>query len=253
MRKARASAPERALGWVGRRTLAALAALGQTGQLVSRSARRATRRPWQLRNYVYQVVQIGVRSLGLGVTMAIFAGMVLAFQFGYGLERFGAKLYIGQTTVTALFRELGPMLTALIVGARIGAGIAAELGGMAGTEQIDAARALGGDPWQRLVSPRLVATTLSLPILTVVCDVVGSFGGLLIAWGQYSVSPQLFIRGVYEFVTVGDFLTGIVKSAVFGLLIGTLSCRQGIRASGGTEGVGQATTQAVVDCSLGVL
>ena len=237
------SAPTRLVGWLGEQTLGALAGLGQVFLLLSRSARRALRRPWQLGNYVYQVVQVGVHSLSLGITMAVFAGMVLAFQFGYGLERFGAKLYIGQITVTALFRELGPMLTALIVGARIGAGMAAELGGMAVTQQIDAARALGGDPWQRLVAPRLLATTLSLPLLSVVSDVVGSFGGMIVAWAEYEVPPHLFIRGVYDFVTVGDFLTGIIKSAVFGLIIATLSCREGMRAEGGTEGVGEATTQ----------
>ncbi len=247
------SAPIRFIRWLGEYALGALAALGQIFFLLSRSARRATRRPWQLGNYVYQVVQVGLHSLSLGITMAVFAGMVLAFQFGYGLERFGAKLYIGQITVTALFRELGPMLTALIVGARIGAGMAAELGGMAVTQQIDAARALGGDPWQRLVAPRLFATTLALPLLSVVSDVVGACGGMLIAWAEYEVPPQLFIRGVYDFVTVGDFLTGIIKSAVFGLIIATLSCREGMKAQGGTEGVGEATTQAVVASSLSVL
>ena len=249
----RESTAVRLVVWLGRQTLDGLIALGQIFLLLSRSARRATRRPWQIRNYIYQVVQVGVDSLGLGVTMAVFAGMVLAFQFGYGLERFGAKLYIGQITVTALFRELGPMLTALIVGARIGAGMAAELGGMVVTQQIDAARALGGDPWQRLVAPRLFATTLALPLLSIVSDIVGAIGGMIIAWAEYEVPPHLFVRGVYDFVTVGDFLTGIIKSAVFGLIIATLSCREGMRAEGGTEGVGQATTKAVVASSLTVL
>lgn len=253
MSQSAVSLPLRPVAWVGQKTIAALAGAGQVVLLVLRALGRAGRRPLQLRNYVYQVVQVGVRSLGLGITMSLFAGMVLAFQFGYGLERFGAKLYIGQTTVTGLFRELGPILTALIVGARIGAGIAAELGGMAVTEQLDAARVLGGDLYQRLVAPRLLATTLALPLLTVVSDVVGFFGGLLLAWAQYEVSPQLFARGVYDFVTIGDFLTGVIKSTVFGALIAALSCREGMRAQGGTEGVGTATTRAVVASSLCVL
>ena len=123
--------------------------------------------------------------------------MVLAFQFGFGLERFGAKLFIGQTTVTALFRELGPILTALVVGGRVGAGIAAELGGMAVTEQIDAVRALGADPLQRLVAPRILADHDRAAAPRRVCaDLVGFFGGMLVASAEYGVSPQLYLRGV---------------------------------------------------------
>src|SRR5206468_12970582 len=125
--------------------------------MVGRTFSGLFRRAVRLEDVVYQLQIVGVRSLGLTATMAGFAGMVLAFQFGYGLERFGAKLYIGQTTVTALVRELGPVLTALVAGGRIGAGIAAELGGMAVTEQLDAVRALGADPLQRLVAPRILA------------------------------------------------------------------------------------------------
>src|SRR5439155_8469237 len=129
---------------------------------------------------------------------------------------FGAKLYIGQTTVTALFREIGPILTALVVGARIGAGIAAELAGMAVTEQTDAMRALGADPLQRLVAPRLVATVLALPLLTVCADGVGFFGGMIVASLQYGVSPSLYTHGVLDFVTVSDYLSGLYKTVVFG-------------------------------------
>ena len=205
------------------------------------------------RNYAYQVLQVGARSLALATVMAAFAGMVMAFQFGYGLERFGAKLYIGQTTVTALVRELGPILTALVAGGRIGAGIAAELGGMAVTEQLDAVRALGADPLQRLVAPRLLATTMALPLLAVCADAVGAGGGMVVAWLQYGVSPRLYVNGVYDFVTIGDFGSGLAKATVFGACIGAISCAAGLRARGGTEGVGRATTQAVVAGALVVL
>ena len=223
-----------------------LVQLGRLVLLVGRTGRSLVSRSVRLRDIAYQLQAVGVRSLGLVMTMAAFAGMVLAFQFGYGLERFGAKLYIGQTTVTALVRELGPILTALVVGGRIGAGIAAELGGMAVTEQIDAVRALGADPVQRLVAPRILAVALAMPLLAVVADVVGSIGGILVAWLQYGVPPRLFVSGVDDFVTIGDLASGLVKALVFGIIIGVIACSAGVNAQGGTEGVGRATTRAVV-------
>ena len=244
----------RAFGYVGRQfSDIVLASLGRVTLLVGATARSIGARAVRLRDIAYQLQAVGVRSLGLVVTMALFAGMVLAFQFGYGLERFGAKLYIGQTTVTALVRELGPILTALVAGGRIGAGIAAELGGMAVTEQLDAVRALGADPMQRLVAPRIVAVAIAMPLMTVVADAVGTVGGLLIAWLQYGVPPRMFVAGVEEFVSIGDFASGLVKAVVFGLIVGVIACSTGMRTTGGTEGVGRATTRAVVASALTVL
>lgn len=244
----------RAFGYVGHHfTDVVVARLGALTLLVGRAGRGVAARAVRPRDVVYQLQSVGVRSLGLVVTMAAFAGMVLAFQFGYGLERFGAKLYIGQTTVTALVRELGPILTALVAGGRIGAGIAAELGGMAVTEQLDAVRALGADPIQRLVAPRILAVTLAMPLMTIVADAVGSVGGLVVGWLQYGVPPRLFVSGVEEFVTIGDFGSGLLKATVFGLIIGVISSWAGVNASGGTEGVGRATTRAVVVAALSVL
>jgi phospholipid/cholesterol/gamma-HCH transport system permease protein len=244
----------RAAGWVGHKFAdAVLVQLGRLVLLVGRTTRGIASRSVRVRDVAYQLQAVGVRSLGLVITMAAFSGMVLAFQFGYGLERFGAKLYIGQTTVTALVRELGPILTALVAGGRIGAGIAAELGGMAVTEQIDAVRALGADPVQRLVAPRVLAVAIAMPLLTVVADAIGTAGGLVIAWLQYGVPPRLFVSGVEDFVTIGDFSSGLLKALVFGTIIGVISCSAGLRASGGTEGVGRATTRAVVAAALTVL
>ena len=242
-----------ALGRIGRTTTDGLAEIGAIAQLFGGASRRALRHPVQVRGYVYQTLQVGVRSIPLAASMSAFAGMVMALQFGYGLERFGAKLYIGQTTVTAILRELGPILTALVVGARIGAGIAAELGGMVVSEQVDAVRALGADPLQRLVAPRLVAIAVGLPILTVLSDGVATAGSLLVAGLQYGVSPRLFLRGAYDFVTLGDFASGVFKSLAFAAVIGGVSCSAGLSASGGTEGVGRAATRAVVWGALGVL
>jgi phospholipid/cholesterol/gamma-HCH transport system permease protein len=246
--------PLRGAAWIGRRMISdVLATLGRVALLVGRSGRALLRRTVRLSDIVYQLQSVGVNSLALTVTMAAFAGMVMAFQFGYGLERFGAKLYIGQTTITALVRELGPILTALVAGGRIGAGIAAELGGMAVTEQIDAVRALGANPAQRLVAPRLIAVTLAMPLLTICADAVGFVGALAVSWGQYGVPPRFFVNGVYTFVEIGDFTSGLSKSVVFGLLVGAIACSAGMNADGGTEGVGRATTRAVVASALSVL
>jgi phospholipid/cholesterol/gamma-HCH transport system permease protein len=244
----------RAAGWIGHQLVSGLVeSFGRLVLLVGRSTRGLLRRAVRLVDIVYQLQSVGVRSLPLTVTMAAFAGMVMAFQFGYGLERFGAKLYIGQTTITALVRELGPILTALVAGGRIGAGIAAELGGMAVTEQLDAVRALGADPTQRLVAPRLVAVTVAMPLLTVCADAVGFAGALLVSWAQYGVPPRLFVNGVYSFVEISDFTSGLFKSVVFGMIVGAIACSVGIHADGGTEGVGRATTRAVVASALTVL
>jgi phospholipid/cholesterol/gamma-HCH transport system permease protein len=249
-----ALAVERAGAWVGRRvTSDVVVAGGRLALLIGRSAAAVLRRGLRASDLVYQLETIGVRSLGLTITMAAFAGMVMAFQFGYGLERFGAKLYIGQTTVTALVRELGPVLAALVAGGRVGAGIAAELGGMAVTEQIDAVRALGADPTVRLVAPRLIAVTIALPLLTTCADFVGTVGAMLIAALQYGVPARQFVSGVFSFVVISDFGSGLIKSAVFGLLIGAIASNAGMHATGGTEGVGRATTRAVVASSLTVL
>jgi phospholipid/cholesterol/gamma-HCH transport system permease protein len=244
----------RAAGWIGRHFEdSVLANVGRVSLVVGRTLRSIVSRTVRFADVAYQVQAVGVRSLALVVTMAVFGGMVLAFQFGYGLERFGAKLYIGQTTVTALVRELGPIMTALVAGGRIGAGIAAELGGMAVTEQLDAVRALGADPVQRLVAPRILAVTIAMPLLAVIADAVGAIGGLLVGWLQYGVPPRLFVSGVEDFVTIGDFGSGLLKSLVFGVIVGVIATAEGVRTTGGTEGVGRATTRAVVVSALTVL
>ena len=224
----------RAAGWVGHqlddacwRSLGRADAAGR-----ARAARASAAARCGSRDIAYQMLQVGVRSLPLALTMAAFAGMVLAFQFGYGLERFGAKLYIGQTTVTALLRELGPILTALVVGGRIGAGIAAELGGMAVTEQIDAVRALGADPVQRLVAPRLLAVTHRAaapggraPTWS------ASSAGMLVGRLQYGVSPRLFVRGVVRLRHHRRFRARAWSSRwCSAFIIGAIACYEGMRA-----------------------
>jgi phospholipid/cholesterol/gamma-HCH transport system permease protein len=200
-----------------------------------------------------QTYLMGNRALGLLFLMAAFAGLVMAYQFGIGLSRFGALPLIGQLTVLGLTREMIPVLTALVLGGRIVAGIAAELGSMVATEQVDAVRALGADPLKKLVMPRLVAATLVLPTFTVIGDVIGGLAGMLVARFEFGVPIMAFVISVRDTLTLGDFASGVLKAALFGLLGSAIACRAGLGARGGTAGVGKATTAAVVQSSLMVV
>jgi phospholipid/cholesterol/gamma-HCH transport system permease protein len=196
---------------------------------------------------------MGNRALGLGLFMAAFAGLVLAFQFGDSLQRFCARQYIGQLTALALSRELMPVLVALVLGGRLVAGIAAEIGSMNATEQVDAIRALGGDPLKKLAMPRLVAATLLLPLFTAVGDVVGTLAGMAVARYEFGVPSRFYLHAVIDFILVEDYTSGLYKAAVFGLVGAAIACRAGFNAHGGTDGVGRATTNAVVQSSLAVI
>lgn len=238
---------------LGHRAVDALADVGRVARLAHASLSRIWQPPRLPRDYLVQAMQVGVRSLPLALAMSAFGGMVMAFQMGYGLELFGARDVIGQTTVVSLLREITPILTGLVVGGRMSAGMAAEIGGMAVTEQLDAMRALGADPLQRLVAPRLVAACATLPLLVAFADGIGFLGAMLIAWWQYDVSPHVFTRGVIEFVTASDFLSGLVKAVAFAFLIASIACSEGLRARGGAAGLGRTTIRAVVASSLTVL
>ncbi|HJO23246.1 MAG: ABC transporter permease [Myxococcota bacterium] len=215
-----------------------------------RSARRR-RFPW--RETLRQFEAIGSLSLPIVLITAVFTGMVLSLQTGIALERFGAKLYVGSVVGLALARELGPVLTALMVGGRVGAGITAEIGAMQVTEQVDAIRAMGADPVQKLVLPRVVAATLALPLLTIFADVLGALGGLAIATSQFHISANFYLDTVYWAVTIPDVLSGIAKTFVFGWIIAMVGCFTALETTGGTVGVGRATTTAVVTASIAVL
>jgi phospholipid/cholesterol/gamma-HCH transport system permease protein len=168
-------------------------------------------------------------------------------------KRFGARQLIGQLVAIALLRELVPVLIALVVGGRLAAGIAAELGSMTVTEQVDAVRALGADPIQKLVVPRIAAAALCVPVLTALGDVLGFLGAAFIARLQYSVALRLFVRSALDFATVTDLFHGLIKSVCFGIGVALIACHFGLRSRGGTAGVGFATTQAVVVGSLFVV
>lgn len=208
---------------------------------------------FELRLFVYQMEQLGVKSLGIAAATSIFIGIVMAIQFAFSLERFGARDTVGRIVALAEVRELAPSLTALVVGSRIGAGMAAELGSMKVTEQIDAIRALGADPIKKLVVPRLLAGLVVMPLLTCFALVLGVFSAMIVSKLSFGVSMTFFLSSAVDTVGIMDLASGLGKTPVFGFLIAMLGCYFGLSTDGGTEGVGRSTTAAVVVVSIGVL
>jgi phospholipid/cholesterol/gamma-HCH transport system permease protein len=211
------------------------------------------RRPWEVRLWVREAEQIGVRSLGVAAITTVFTGMVLALQTAYSLPEIGVKYYIGTVVSKSLVRELGPVLTALIVGGRIGAGMTAELGTMKVTEQIDALRSMGTDPVKKLVVPKLVASLAMVPALTAIGNMLGILGGLVVSAVQLDLTPGFYINDVLDALTLQDISSGLGKSFFFAYFIAIIGCYNGLRASGGADGVGRATTDTVVMASIMVL
>ncbi len=209
--------------------------------------------PLDLREVVRQIEAMGVRSTNLAAVIALFTGMVLALQTAYTLAAFGAKLYIGEVVGLSLVRELGPVLTALMVGGRVGAGITAELGSMTVSEQVDAMRSLGADPIRKLVVPRVWALLIGLPLLVVLADVTGIFGGLLISTWELGLAPGFYSSHVLRLMTYGDFFSGLGKSVFFAFAIALIAAYNGLSARGGADGVGRATTDTVVAVAITVL
>ena len=232
---------------------AAVQEMGGMFVLGGRALARGVRPPSSLGAIIYQVESLGARSVAIGTLTAAFAGLVIAIQFGFFLARFGVQHTVGKVVVLTLFRELAPVLTALTVGARIGSGIAAELGSMTVTEQVDAVRALGADPIKKLVVPRVYACLVVMPMLTVLADVTGFIAGAAVTKFEYDISFAQFFTSALDTVTEADFLSGVGKSVVFGLIIAVVGCYKGFHVEGGTEGVGRATTQTVAVASVAVL
>jgi phospholipid/cholesterol/gamma-HCH transport system permease protein len=226
---------------------------GEIAQLSRRALVGLFRRPLELRAWVREMDRIGVRSLGVAGITSVFTGMVLALQTAYSLPGLGIKYYIGTVVSKSLVRELAPVLVALIVGGRIGAGMTAELGSMKVTEQVDALRAMAADPVRKLVVPKLAATLLMLPALTILGDLLGVFGGLLIAVFQLGLTPGFYVNDVLTSLTVDDVASGVGKSFFFAFFIAMVACRNGLEVSGGADGVGRATTNTVVLASILIL
>jgi phospholipid/cholesterol/gamma-HCH transport system permease protein len=235
------------------RTQAFIDQLGEIAILIGDTTRALFRRPLEIESTIYQLDSLGVRSVGIVAVTSIFIGMVMTIQFAYGLARFGGLEYIPRVIVLSFARELAPTLTAVIVGGRIGSGMAAEVGAMNVTEQVDAIRALGADPAKKLVVPRMVAAIIAMPILGLLAFVLGVLGAILICDFQFDISPRFFLRSSIEAMTIADFLSGIAKTPVFGFIIAIVGCHFGLRTTGGTEGVGLSTTRTVVVVSIAIL
>jgi phospholipid/cholesterol/gamma-HCH transport system permease protein len=235
------------------RAAATLESLGGFAELATGVGARLTRGPFELGALVAQLETIGVRSMSVAMLTAIFSCMVVALQFTAQMALFGAQDYVGEVVSVSQVRELGPVLTALIAGGRIGAGITAELGSMKVTEQLDAIRSMGADPLRELVVPRVLAGIVALPLLTMVANVVGVASAVAMARLQSGVALTRLYHGILRETTASDVLGGLGKAVFFGALITLIACHQGLSADGGTTGVGRATTRTVVLASLATL
>jgi phospholipid/cholesterol/gamma-HCH transport system permease protein len=230
--------------------------------LAGRATRFMFSRPFYWRDALTQMDRIGVGSIPIVLLTGLFTGMVLALQSSVELSRFGADVYIGNLVGASMVRELGPVLCALMVAGRAASGIAAELGSMRVTEQIDALQSFGTDPIRKLVTPRILAGLIMLPVLTVITDVIGIVGGLIISILRIGISADVYMQGVLNTLAQGgfmfgvfpnDFVSGLLKPVVFGGIITLTASYYGLGARGGTEGVGEAATRAVVTCSVLIL
>ncbi|MFQ5894640.1 MAG: MlaE family ABC transporter permease [Nitrospinota bacterium] len=214
------------------------------------SLRWALRPPYRLRNVFGQMEFVGVRSSAVVVLTGAFTGMVLAFQSYHAFRKFNAESFVGPVVALSMGRELGPVLTGIMVTARAGSAMAAELGTMRVTEQIDALDTLATNPVHYLVVPRLVAGVVMVPLLTVVTDFLGVLGGYAVGVGLLGINPHVYVEKTLDLVEMTDITDGLVKAAFFGLILALVGCYKGFYTTGGAEGVGRATTQAVVTAAL---
>lgn len=245
--------PRSFLNRTGDRIVALFRHLGEMTDMVVGTSKALFRRPFEGRAIISQLESLGVASMGIVTVTSVFIGMVMAVQFAFGLRKFGGMEYTGRVVGLSFARELAPTLTAVIVGGRIGAGMAAELGAMAVTEQLDAIRALGADPLKKLVLPRLAAAIIVLPILAVFALVLGFGGAMLVTDFQFNIPAGFFFRSALGAVTMKDVLSGLFKTPFFGAIIALVGCHFGMTTKGGTAGVGSSTTTTVVVISITIL
>ena len=231
----------------------AIYSIQELALLTWRALRSFFRPPLYSREILSQMDVIGVGSLTIIVLTGFFTGGVLALNSANTLQRFGVQSVTGQLVATSLIRELGPVLTALMLAGRVGSGIAAELGSMIVSEQIDAMRALGTDPIKKLVAPRIAALVTMTPALTVICDMVGVLGGMLVATTLLHQSTSVYISSSQYAVTYNEIIGGLIKPTVFGFIIAIIGCYMGLGTTGGTVGVGRSTTRSVVVSSILVI
>lgn len=238
---------------IGRITLNGSAAIGRLLFFAFAGLAAIVRPPFYPRHVVRQMIEIGFYSLPVVGLTAIFTGMVLALQSFTGFARFNAEMAIPNVVVISICRELGPVLAGLMVAGRIGAAMAAEIGTMRVTDQIDALSTLSTNPMRYLVAPRLLAGTLMLPLLVLVADIIGVLGGYVISVYKLGFNPTAYINNTLNFIEPLDVISGLVKAAAFGFIVALMGCYHGFHSRGGAQGVGIATTNAVVSSSILVL
>jgi phospholipid/cholesterol/gamma-HCH transport system permease protein len=248
-----ATAAERFVRRSGEKTIAFLLFAGGFGELAISLFKSLLTRPFYLDLVIDQVLFIGVQSFLLVAVTALATGSVMALQFGAGLAKFGGTLYVPKLTSLAIAREMGPVFTSLLVAGRIGSGIASEVGSMNVTQQIDAIRALGTDPIKRIVVPRVLASLIALPILTLFADYIGLFGSMIVCFQQLGINTEFFMSKVVETLRISDLTTGMIKTVVFAFFISVTACWKGLNTEGGTQGVGLSTTWVVVTSSIFIM
>jgi len=238
---------------LGRMLLGACETAGNLALFAISGLSHVVRPPFYWRQFTRAMMEIGFLSLPVVALTAVFTGMVLALQSSTGLSRFSADSAVASLVVLSVTRELGPVLAGLMVAGRVGASIAAEVGTMRVTDQIDALSTLSTNPMKYLVAPRLLGGLLAMPLLVVVADILGVLGGFVIASVKLGYNAEVYLTNTLNFVQTGDVVSGLVKAAVFGFLVTLMGCYQGYNSRGGAQGVGAATTNAVVSASILIL
>jgi phospholipid/cholesterol/gamma-HCH transport system permease protein len=231
---------------IGSSTISFLYFLGGLSKLAAQTLFWTFIPPFKRQRFLDQAKKTGVESLPIVTLVALFIGIILALQTAYQLQRLGSEMYIANIVALSLVRELGPVITALVVAGRVGAAIAAEIGSMQVTEQIDALETLATNPIKYLVVPRFLALSLMLPLLTLYADIIGIVGGYLICVMKLGISASMYFNLTFSALLYKDLFTGLFKTLVFGMIIAFVCCFEGFNVEGGAEGVGKATTHAVV-------
>ncbi len=241
------------LAGLGRATLSILRQTGAASLFAAQAAAACVRAPFFLDQLLRQLLRVGYHSLPVVGLTAIFIGAALALNIYTGGARFNAEQFVPNIVVLGITRELGPVLAGLMLAGRVSAALAAEIGTMRVTEQIDALKTLSIDPMRFLVAPRVIAATLTLPLLVLVADVIGVMGGWLVGVGSLDFNGAVYLRNTLDFLEATDVGLGLVKAAAFGFIIATMGCYHGYRSSGGALGVGRAATHAVVSATVLIL
>ncbi len=241
------------LDYIGSWVLRFLEESGKILILFSKTLGLSFKPPFDFRSLLHQIEEVGIRSIPVVLITGTFTGMVLALQSYTGFKRFNAEAFVGTVVALSMTRELGPVLSGLMVSGRVGSAMAAELGTMQVTEQIDALYTLATNPIKYLIVPRFLASLIVMPILTVFADAIGILGGYLVSVNLLGSNPTIYIRRTFDYLDLEDIYIGLFKACVFGMIIATIGCYQGFNTQGGAEGVGKATTRAVVMSSLLIL